>query len=100
MLKKDLEAKVEKLEQEKEALLGRLKQKDEKVDRGLRKVIDETCSDSWEYIHMFCNESGYPFPKQKVVIETNYGVEVGGMTDQDYDDVDDFEVLEVITDNE
>ncbi len=87
MLKTELEVAYKKLQKEQEDFK-------EKVIEGLKEVIDNTCSDSREHIETFCETVGIDYPMQTIRVEIPYGVEIGRIQDEDYDDVDFEEVLD------
>lgn len=58
MLKAELEMALKAKEQELENLKS-------KIDEGLRKVLNNTCTDSHKHIETFCDILGIAFPTKK-----------------------------------
>ena len=82
MLKAELEMALKAKEQELENLKA-------KINEGLRKVLNNTCSDSHEHIETFCDILGIDFPTETVTIEIRYGSTISGIYDE-YDQIIDF----------
>lgn len=81
MLKKELEMALKVKEQELENLKS-------KIDKGLRKVIDNTCWESHEHIETFCGILGIDFPKEKITVEIRYGSTISEIYDKGGDQID------------